>query len=296
MIAGAPETLIAPSGSRCRGSGVRRHLRKLTVLGTALAACGCGDPPSSETPTLSPPAVATAAEPEPAATPTAVVETTAAGDSSPEKMGTEFPPPASEPVRETHAPPAEAPRIPPELREPVAALRKLGARIEFGAGDRLIGVDLTDRPVTDADLVHLRPLSELRSLNLSGTNITDAGLKELGENAKLKFLYLFNTPITDAGLQALEPLSRLEVLCLDQTEITDAGLETLKAFTRLEKLHVHSRQTITDAGLEALAVHRRLFELRIGGPGVTEAGRNRLQTALPNCTIAFDAASEAPTD
>jgi hypothetical protein len=175
----------------------------------------------------------------------------------------------------------------------LAALVKLGAVVDYGVGDRVIDVDLDEKPVTDADLEHVAALPDLKILNLSNTRITDEGLKRLTGLTKLKFLYLFNTEISDAGMLSLVELPRLEVLCLDRTQITDVGLKTLEELPRLEKLHVHSRAPVTDAGLESLAKHTRLFELRIGGPGLTEAGVERLKAALPNCEVFFDAGTEA---
>jgi hypothetical protein len=184
--------------------------------------------------------------------------------------------------------------VPDSLREHVAALQALGATIDYGIGDRIVEVDLDGKPVTDADLVHVKPLADLRILNLSGTAVTDAGLKELTSLSRLKFVYLFNTNITDAGMEALQALPRLEVLCLDQTQITDVGLKALEELPRLEKLHVHSKAPITDAGLESLKKHIRLFELRVGGPHITEEALERLKAALPNCNVIYDPAVEVP--
>ncbi len=175
----------------------------------------------------------------------------------------------------------------------LVALEKLGALLDYGAGDRLIEVDFDGKPVTDADLDHLKPLEDLRILNLSGSRVTDAGLEKLTGFKRLKFLYLFQTEITDAGLKHLERLPRLEVLCLDQTLMTDAGVRSLEALPRLEKLHVHSRVPLTDASLESLSRHVRLFELKIGGPGFSEQGVARLREALPQCKVQYDPKAEA---
>lgn len=188
---------------------------------------------------------------------------------------------------------ANQPVVAESLRDHVAALQKLGAEIEYGVGDRIISVDLGGKPVADADLMHLAPLTEVKSLNLSETAISDAGLAQLAQLKKLKFLYLFKTNVTDAGAAELTALPRLEVLCLDRTLITDVGVKSLEELPRLEKLHMHSRLPITDAGLESLKKHVRLFELKIGGPQITEQGIKGLKEALPNCKIIYDPAEEA---
>ena len=70
--------------------------------------------------------------------------------------------------------------------------------------------------------------------------------------------------------------------------------QALEELPRLEKLHVHSKAPITDAGLESLKKHRRLFELRVGGPHITEEGLEGLKAALPNCNVIYDPAVEVP--
>jgi hypothetical protein len=239
---------------------------------------------------------------EPAAAAQAPATGTEAPVTSPETPASEKKPtPPEQPMPQPEAPKTKPP-TPPE--PPAAskadsrpahlvALEKLGAVLDFGVGDRLIDVDLDGKPVTDADLDNLAPLTDLKILNLSGSRITDEGLAKLEPLKRLKFLYLFKTDITDAGLAHLKELPRLEVLCLDQTLITDAGIKSLEALPRLEKLHVHSRAPLTDKSIESLSKHVRLFELKVGGPGFTEQGIARLREALPNCKVQYDPKAEA---
>ncbi len=80
------------------------------------------------------------------------------------------------------------------------------------------GCDLTDKPVTDAELKHVANF------------------------AKLKWLFLDGTQVTDAGLEQLEGLTELTELSLVRTQITEAGLEHLKGLTQLEELHLYGTQ------------------------------------------------------
>ncbi len=93
-----------------------------------------------------------------------------------------------------------------------------------------------DLIITDAQLVHLKGLRQLKSLELSFANITDAGLVHLKGLNRLERLSLDYTDITDAGLVQLKGLDRLERLSLDHTDITDAGLLHLIGLNRLQRL------------------------------------------------------------
>ena len=106
----------------------------------------------------------------------------------------------------------------------VAALKKLGARIKQDDQGEVVEVSIASTKVTDADLVHLKGLTNLQSLRLGDTQVTDAGLVHLKGLTKLQTLHLRHTEITDAGLVHLKELTELRELSLVGTKITDAGL------------------------------------------------------------------------
>ena len=121
---------------------------------------------------------------------------------------------------EANAPPAESS---PTTAESVAALEKLGAKLKRnGQGEivmvGLVMVSLPNTPdvtqVTDADLVHLKGLTNLELLSVGGTLLTDAG---------------GSAQVTDAGLVHLKGLTNLTNLILPyHTQVTDAGVAELK--------------------------------------------------------------------
>jgi internalin A len=82
--------------------------------------------------------------------------------------------------------------------------------------------------ITDAGLQNLAGMTDLRSLNLSGTNITDAGLKHLAGMKNLQNLQLSSTKITDAGVDDLMKLPKLQTLMLYDSKVTDTGVFALK--------------------------------------------------------------------
>jgi hypothetical protein len=278
---------------------VRRAALAAALFAALLSGCGDDAPPSPAAGGAGPTVAGSSGSATALAHPTEPVpESAGETGTSGESPGTAGETPARPPTdAEIAAALARLPaEVPDELKPHVYALQQLQAGFDFGIGDRINEVDLDGSPITDADLVHVAALPDLRILNLSNTKITDSGLAHIAKLDRLKFLYLFETPITDAGMEHLRGLPRLEVLCLDRTQITDVGLKSLEDLPRLERLHVHSRAPITDAGLESLKKHTRLFELRVGGAGVTEAGVDALRQALPGCNVVYDPGEEAPTD
>jgi hypothetical protein len=123
-----------------------------------------------------------------------------------------------------------------------------------------VEVFLTDTPINDADLRHLKRLTELRKVYLNYTQVSDEGLRHISGLTNLTVLNLDNTRITDTGLKNLTMLTSLEDLDLCNTQVSDAGLEHLKVLT----------------GLKHLAV----LNTRVSSAGAAEWGRD-----LPGCRL-----------
>jgi hypothetical protein len=138
--------------------------------------------------------------------------------------------------------------------------------------------------ITDAGLEHLKGLTGLRVLSISGTQVTDAGLVHLTGLTQLRTLCVNEPRVTDAGFVHLEGLTELQVLELPATQITDAGMEHIKGLTQLRELSLGGTQ-VTDAGLEHLKGLTQLQKLFLSNTKVTDDGVKRLQQALPKCLI-----------
>ncbi len=92
-------------------------------------------------------------------------------------------------------------------KKATAAIKKLGGFVFFDEkkpGKPVISVDLSETKVTDAELVHLKELTELQTLDLALTKVTDAGLVYLKGLTKLQTLDLNRTKVTDAGVKKLQ--------------------------------------------------------------------------------------------
>jgi hypothetical protein len=145
-------------------------------------------------------------------------------------------------------------------------------------------LDLSGAKITDAGLAHLKGLTQIQKLCLARAQVADASLAHLEGLTELQLLSLDDTKVTDAGLARLTSLTKLEWLSLHRTKTTDAGLRHLEGFTQLQWLWLDNTQ-VTDNGLRHLARLKQLRELYVDGTHVTHEGAEMLRQALPNCKI-----------
>lgn len=143
----------------------------------------------------------------------------------------------------------------------------------------VLGVDLDNKTVADADLAQLGSLKQLAELRLHSAQVTDQGLAQLKRLTNLKVLNLGATAISDAGLVHVASLPSLELLFLHDSKVTDAGLERLKPLHNLKNLNLHNT-AVTVEGLAQLRAFPSLTNLGIDGKLLTDEGLRHLQ-ALP---------------
>ena len=138
--------------------------------------------------------------------------------------------------------------------------------------DDLYSLNLITTTVRDAELAHLRGLTGLRQLFLSGfPTITDRGLVYLGWLNDLQDLSLDGSEITDAGLIYLQDLTALRTLDLSFTGIDGTGLIHIRSATSLRELKL-SDTLVDDTGAACLPQFANLRSLRLDGTGITDAG------------------------
>jgi hypothetical protein len=167
-----------------------------------------------------------------------------------------------------------------------------------GSGQRITKVDLSRTRVTDADLLLIGRLRELRELALENCDgVSDTGLEHLRGLSRLQTLRLRECRgLNDAGLACLEGLTDLQALDLAGTwapdsslrqlkgltalrrlDLTDtwagnAGLENLAGLTRLQELHLRGCKTLGDPGVRWLGSLTALETLNLIATGVSDAG------------------------
>jgi internalin A len=163
-------------------------------------------------------------------------------------------------------------RPPPEAWTHLAELRELERFVSF------------DTPFGDAGLAVLSGLPRIRTLELDDNGITDAGLRHLRKLTALESLCVCDPAITDDGLRALSNIASLRELMITSRRIQGPGARFLVQLKRLEWLDL-SGTSIDDSVLEHLAELPSLKHVSLDFTNVTVQAAERLQRALPNCTV-----------
>lgn len=146
-------------------------------------------------------------------------------------------------------------------------------------------LDCRDSQINDAQMAHLKGLTQLHDLGLGHTAIGDVGMRTVGELAGLKELFLAGTRISDAGSIYLARLKNLEALALNDTALGDAALENIQGLASLQRLWLKNTR-VSDAGLPWLKGMKSLRRLDVRGTAATPEGIGALKRALPRCYLA----------
>jgi hypothetical protein len=173
-----------------------------------------------------------------------------------------------------------------ETREQArAALQKANGRLyEYPTKHLRFGIFDIGFPFDEAALVHLKPFTELRSVNLNGGHITDKGLVHLKGLKKLQDLLLVNTEVDGSGLAHLKDLDGLTLLYMGHSEFTGEDMECIKVLKNLTVLGLQG--PVTDKGLAHVAGLKNLKHLILSPKAkVTADSKKRLLKALPNLEI-----------
>jgi hypothetical protein len=199
------------------------------------------------------------------------------------------------------------------------AATKITSIAELPSGEFQL-VSVTVNQLDDDDLRRLIGLKHLKSLSIVSRRISPAAVADLREMPELRFLALRGANLSATYFDALAHLQQVESLEMHNAVPTAAQLATLKSMSRLRKLTIRYigaslddamvgvRQLtqlqslqlwdaqISDAGLEHLHSLQNLTTLSVRQAGVTQAGLDRLQQALPKCRIITSQNQAPPED
>lgn len=142
--------------------------------------------------------------------------------------------------------------------------------------------------VSDADLVFLADLPELRHLVLTRTAITDEALPHIERLHRLEVLDLSETSISDGIAPVVARLSRLHTLGLYGTRITDATLVAIAQLHVLQMLDLSANLQITDRGFLELTVLSCLKAVEIHGTSVSDDAIKAFSDRRPDVLIVTD--------
>jgi serine/threonine protein kinase/Leucine-rich repeat (LRR) protein len=153
---------------------------------------------------------------------------------------------------------------------PAEAVKHLSACTE------LVSLNLSDTPLTAADLAFLQAMPELRELRLANLPFGDATLKLLAEHSKLEILDLSGTRVTGAGLESLERAAELKQLFLGNTPLDERLLASLVALQKLETLDLSACRELGDGSLSLIETLPSLRSLGFRGTRLSDAACERL--------------------
>ncbi len=205
----------------------------------------------------------------------------------------------------------------PEEKGAIAELTELGALFRcYQSSGKVWTVFFYGPEVTDASLVPLRELRDLKQLTLNSTRVTAKGIEELraalpalevfppalpsapeeqeaiarlirvgvelqaGDQGRIERAHLSGPHLTDAALVDLRAFGSLKTLTISTSNVTDAGLVHLEGLSNLESLSL-LRVTVTDAGLVHVRGLSGLRRFTLVGTRLSGAGLVYLRD-LPN--------------
>jgi len=141
------------------------------------------------------------------------------------------------------------------------------------------------RHITDAGLIHLKTLRQLRVIGLPHS-VTGPGLAHLTDLPELRAVHFWNGDrLTDEAMMYLSHLKNLETIRVNSAPISDDALKHLRALKHLAHLDIGRCQRITDKGLSYLMDCPSLRELNVRETGITGAAVARFRQARPECEV-----------
>jgi hypothetical protein len=150
----------------------------------------------------------------------------------------------------------------------------------LGKLKRLESVFLCKRDMRDSDLVFLRELPNLRSLEFlagpnpfheNGSSVTDACAESIGQARNLRWLEIYNGDnLSDRFIEGIsQHVEELEHLHLGSDNLTDRSLQLLaKQCGNLKSIDLYSKQ-FTDQGVAFLASAKQLQKVWLECPLLT---------------------------
>src|SRR5262245_61754612 len=162
------------------------------------------------------------------------------------------------------------------IEKAVAEIKKIGGKLEIEINAKtkaqmITGIDFSGTELSDAGLVHLKVLPDLKRGRVRNTKISDKAMHHLKELTKLEKLDLRDTHVSDNGLELVQNLVNLKDLDLAHTDITNVGPRYLKSLTKLQVLNLEG-VPVTNSTLEHFKGFTQMNSLILRDTKITDAG------------------------
>ena len=140
----------------------------------------------------------------------------------------------------------------------------------------------------ERELGCLSQLRDLIQVELSTPNYTDACIIHLNKIPQLKRLEFMKTAITDQGFKQLSAQQLSSIRLCENFELNEVALEHLQNFPKLIDVTLIGNRTgrvLSDSGLMHLQKLKQLRHVSLINTNVTVAGIAALKQALPDCKV-----------
>lgn len=163
--------------------------------------------------------------------------------------------------------------------ERAAQLGRLKSLLVMGVGVRSVP------GVTDAGMLHVAGMTELRRLSLRGVDVGDAGIAHLYPLLpNLEQLNLDQTRVTDVGLGHLKRAKLLRTLTMSQTRVSDGGIAALRGLLNLEELTLVGLP-LTDVVMDDFEGLPKLRHLDVSFTDISEARVRQFKARRPDVGV-----------
>lgn len=168
-----------------------------------------------------------------------------------------------------------------------------GTELKFVAREHLplepfkvVAIDLWHQKIKGSELVFLRDLTHLRSLDLSHSGVTDEHMHLIGQATNLNRLALRGGKVTAEGYRQLPlNLNMTNFTGSANHEFTDETLSVVAERMPNLRLFLCASTQVTDEGFAQLSTLPNLRDVRVQKTEVSDAAIEALKEQLPRCKV-----------
>lgn len=127
-------------------------------------------------------------------------------------------------------------------------------------------LDVGHAQITGKAIIDLKQVETLEYLHLPNTGFTDADMVHLAGLVNLKYIWVSGSsisPLTDKSLSSIAKLKKLEQLCIGGAGFSDKGMDHIVGLTNLKKLKLFKADLLTNDGLAKLGRLNFLTQLSL---------------------------------